>query len=122
MRGVDAAVTLSNERKLDNLIRPGEARWHILQRSREAERAIFHRFGHEAAHLYQLIHGRRAIVEADNEGTHLCRADECAEVDADALSLKTAEIFAKRAPVNVDVISLVILTLFRNQAFVDGRN
>jgi hypothetical protein len=88
VRGVDAAVLRRDLRQLDDLVGLGEARGHVLQRGRKAERAVLHRVGDERLHLSKLGRGRGAVVEADDVCAHLRRADEGGEVDARALRVE----------------------------------
>ena len=85
VRDVDAAVLMRDFRQFDDLIGFRKTRRHVLQRSRNSERAVFHRVGDQLLHLLQLGRRGRAIVIADDVLAHLGRAHERAEVDAGAL-------------------------------------
>src|SRR5205085_10425589 len=73
-------------------------------------------------HLFEFFRGRRAVVVADDVGAHLRRAYEGRDVEARALAFEPREVFAERAPVNVEVVAPVESLVLFYQTVVDGRD
>ena len=117
---VDTAVPCRDLRELHNFGRTGEAIRHILQRSAQAESALFHSLSDQEFHLLHLGGRCDAVIPSDDVIADAARADERADVDGrmNAL-LKALEVVAQGTPVGDHVEGVEWSLSVSNTTFAD---
>ncbi len=98
VRDVAAAEAARDPGQPNQLLGPGEAVGHVLERCREAERPGLHCVGHLSLHFLELGWGRGAIFTTDDRVAHAARADERTEVDGGRLAIEHAQVAGEVVP------------------------
>ena len=87
--------------ELDQLFSLGIECRRIYQRRSDAQRARFHFFPHEFAHLIELLRGWLFVFEADDVFTNRGCANEGGDVARDAAPFQILQILGERVPLNI---------------------
>ena len=122
VREVGAAVARRDLRHRDQLVGRVVHVGHVLERGRDADRAVPHGLIHEVAHLLQLFRRRAAVGFADDVVAHAAGADEGREVDGAAAALEGLEVAVERREVGRESVALVDVHALGEHRGVQGRD
>ena len=122
VREVGAAVARGHLRQRDQLLGRGVDVGDVLQRGRNAERALAHRGIDQRLHARKLRRGGGPVLAADHDRAHASGADERREVDSGAAALQAREVLVEGAPVRAHAVALVEVCVFGLEPLVERRD
>ncbi len=122
MRGVDAAELSGLGGQRDQFLGGRVGRGRVLQRGRDADRAVAHGIAHQGLHALQFRRVRRAVVVAQHHAAHLGRAHIAGQVDSHALLLQAREVLVESPPVGIYAVVLIPDAIGFQDGIVDRRD
>ena len=114
--GVKAAEPGGFRGESDQLFGLGVGSGSVFERSGDADGAVAHGLAHEAPHLLELCERGLNVVIAEHHATDARGSYVAGNVDSDVLLFEPGKVFAKRSPVDVNTIVIVLLLIrFENR-------
>ena len=104
VRDVAAVVFGRGLAEFDQFVGLGVERRRVDQRRTDAERALFHRLAHVAAHAFEFVVRRRPVIVAHLVDPQRGRTDERRHVAGNPLVLEELQVLAKRRPRDLEVV------------------
>ncbi len=122
VRGVDTAELGGFRGESDQLFGFGVGSGSVFESSGDADGAVAHGLADQVFHLLQLGGRGLHVVIAEHHAADARCPDIAGNVDADALLFEPEKIFAKRPPVGLNVIVIVLLLVGTENSVVQRRN
>src|SRR6266481_6348265 len=122
VRGVDAAELGGFRGEGDQLFGLGVGSGSVFESSGDPDGAVAHGLADQVFHLLKLSGRRLHVIIAEHDAADARCADVAGNIDADALLFEARKVFAKRTPVDLNVIVIVLLLVGAENGVVQRGN